>query len=147
MGIMIKLAICDDHEMVREALTAVLESFDGISVVGAGDSLSSLVEVMSCADPDVVLVDVRLGEESGLDVARFIQDTHPMMKIIMLTSFASDEVLVDAFDLGASAFILKSGRPQELVETIRSVAAGAELIDPDAVETARQRLLSARDSG
>jgi DNA-binding NarL/FixJ family response regulator len=146
MGIMIKLAICDDHEMVREALTAVLESFDGISVVGAGDSLSSLVEVMSRADPNVVLVDVRLGNESGIDVARHIHGTHPSAKIIMLTSFAGDEVLVDAFDLGASAFILKSGRPQELVETIRSVAAGAELIDEDVVERARQRLLDARDS-
>ena len=144
---MIKLAICDDHEMVREALAVVLESFDGISVVGAGDSLSSLVEVMSRADPDVVLIDVRLGSESGIDAARHIHGTHPSTKIIMLTSFAGDEVLVDAFDLGASAFILKSGRPQELVETIRSVAGGAELIDEDVVETARQRLLSARDSG
>jgi DNA-binding NarL/FixJ family response regulator len=137
---MITLAICDDHEMVREALTAVLETFDGISVVGAVESFESLVEVVERSSPAVVLVDVRLSGESGLDAARHIRRSHPAVNIIMLTSFAGDEVVVEAFDLGAAAFVLKSGRPQELVETIRLVAGGAQLIDPEVVDAARRRL-------
>lgn len=137
---MITLAICDDHEMVREALTTVLETFDGISVVGAVESFESLIEVVERNSPTVVLVDVRLSGESGLDAARHIRRTHPAVNVIMLTSFAGDEVVVEAFDLGASAFVLKSGRPQELVETIRLVADGAQLIDPEVVDAARRRL-------
>lgn len=137
---MITLAICDDHAMVREALSAVLETFDGISVVGAAESFESLIEVVERSNPTVVLVDVRLSGESGLDAARRIRHSHPAINVIMLTSFAGDEVVVEAFDLGASAFVLKSGRPQELAETIRLVAGGEQLIDPEVVEAARRRL-------
>lgn len=142
---MIRLAICDDHDLVREALAAVLESFDDISVVGAADSLQSLIEVMNSSTPDVVLVDVRLGVESGIDAAQHVHDAYPTAKIIMLTSFGGDQVLVDAFDLGASAFVLKSGRPQELVDTIRQVVDGEELFDPGIVDAARLRLDALRD--
>ncbi len=143
---MIRLAICDDHELVRDALSAVIATFEGISVVGAAESLASLVEVMEKSNPDVVLIDVRLGTETGTDAARFILGDYPTAKVIMLTSFAGDQEVLDAFDLGASAFILKSGRPQELVDTIREVAAGARLFDDDAIQVARSRLESMRVS-
>lgn len=143
---MIRLAICDDHELVREALVAVLESFDDISVVGAAESLESLIEVMDSTAPDVVLVDVRLGAESGIDAARHIHDAYPTAKIVMLTSFGGDQVLVDSVDLGASAFVLKSGRPQELAETIRKVVDGIVLFDSDIVDTARERLKALHDN-
>ena len=146
-SVMIRLAICDDHEMVREALSAVLESFEGISVVGAAESLHSLAEVMGQSNPEVVLVDVRLGTESGIDVARHILGACPSVKIIMLTSFADDQVVVDAFDLGASAFMLKSGRPQELVDTIRAVSTGSNLFDLEDIESARRRLETLQNSG
>lgn len=143
---MITVAICDDHEMVREALTAVLESFVDISVVGVAESLGSLRQVVSQSNPNAVLVDVRLGGESGIDAARHIHDVFPLVKIIMLTSFASDQVLVDAYDLGASAFILKSGRPQELVDIIRDVVAGDVVFDAKMITAARQRLDAMQNS-
>lgn len=137
---MITLAICDDHEMVREALSVVLGSFDDISVVGIADSTGALSELVSRCDPDVVLVDVRLGEESGVDAARRVREMNPRTKVVMLTSFAGDQVLVEASDAGAVGFLLKSGRPHEIAEALREVATGAQLIDGGEVESARRRL-------
>lgn len=137
---MISLAICDDHEMVREALSAVLDSFDDIIVVGIAESPGVLTDVVTRHDPDVVIIDVRLGEESGVEAARRLRDGNPRTKVVMLTSFASDQVLVDAFDAGAVGFLLKSGRPHEIAEAVRAVAAGTRLIDADEVDSARQRL-------
>lgn len=141
----ITLAVCDDHEMVREALAVVLGSFEDISVVGVAESSATLVDVVQGFDPDVVLVDVRLGQESGLDVARHAKAVSPRLKVIMLTSFAGDQVLVDASELGAVAFLLKSGRPHEIADAVRSVAAGEVLIDGNEVAAARRRLSEAAD--
>lgn len=142
---MITLAVCDDHEMVREALAAVLGSFEDIAVVGVAESSTTLENVVRRFDPDVVLVDVRLGQESGLDAARQAKAVSPRLKVVMLTSFAGDQVLVDASDLGAVAFLLKSGRPHEIADAVRSVAAGAVLIDGDDVAAARRRLAEGAD--
>lgn len=141
---MITLAICDDHDMVREALSEVLGSFDDITVVGTADSPRSLADVVGRFDPDVVLVDVRLGEESGVDAARQIRAVNPRTKVVMLTSFAGDQVLVDASDAGAVGFLLKSGRPHEIADAVRDVAAGAHLIDGSEVDEARRRLQELR---
>lgn len=143
---MITLAICDDHEMVREALSVVLGSFDDITVVGIAASPGALTEIVSRYDPDVVLVDVRLGEESGVDAARQVRELNPRTKVVMLTSFAGDQVLVEASDAGAVGFLLKSGRPHEIAEAIRGVAAGAYLIDGHEVDSARRRLQELRTS-
>lgn len=142
---MITLAVCDDHDMVREALAAVLGSFEDISVVGVAESSTTLEDVVRRFDPDVVLVDVRLGSESGLDAARQAKAVNSRLKVVMLTSFADDQVLVDASDLGARAFLLKSGRPHEIADAVRNVAAGALLIDEVDVAAARRRLAEAID--
>lgn len=142
---MITLAVCDDHEMVREALAAVLGSFEDISVVGVAESSTALEDVVRRFDPDVALVDVRLGQESGLDAARQAKAVSSRLKVVMLTSFADDQVLVDAGDLGAVAFLLKSGRPHEIADAVRNVAAGAVLIDGADVEAARRRLAEGAD--
>ncbi|MGA0878151.1 MAG: response regulator [Ilumatobacteraceae bacterium] len=137
---MISLVICDDHELVREALSAVLGAFDDIAVVGIVESPDALSDVVSRHDPDVVLVDVRLGEQSGIEAARRVRELNRRTKVVMLTSFADDQVLVEAHDSGAVGFLLKSGRPHEIVEAVRAVAAGARLIDGDEVDSARRRL-------
>lgn len=137
---MISLVICDDHELVREALSAVLGTFDDIAVVGIVESPDALSDVVSRHDPDVVLVDVRLGEQSGIEAARRVRELNRRTKVVMLTSFADDQVLVEAHDSGAVGFLLKSGRPHEIVEAVRAVAAGARLIDGDEVDSARRRL-------
>jgi NarL family two-component system response regulator LiaR len=85
-------------------------------------------------------MDVRLDGESGLDVARSVVANHPEVKVVMLTSFNSDEALVSAYELGASAFILKSGSSDALVQTIRDVASGMRLINPAEVRVASETL-------
>lgn len=137
---MIRVAICDDHVMVREALAQVIEHEDDVHVVGIADSLNSVNELIEKEVPEVLVMDVRLKGESGLDAARSVVAEHPDVKVIMLTSFDSDEALVSAYELGASAFVLKSGSSDALVQTIRDVASGMRLINPAEVRTASESL-------
>lgn len=139
---MTTVAICDDNALVREALAGVIDLYPDMDVVGISDSSSSLREVVTREHPDVVVIDIRLGTDSGLDVARDVSGLSPVTKVIMLTSFANDTFLVEAHDLGASAFLLKSGTPDELVEAVRSVASGDKLIAQADVDAARDRLKS-----
>jgi two-component system response regulator DevR len=137
---MIRVAICDDHVMVREALASVIEHEDGVHIVGIADSLASTNALIETEVPEVLVMDVRLDGESGLDVARSVVANHPDVKVVMLTSFNSDEALVSAYELGASAFILKSGSSDALVQTIRDVASGMRLINPAEVRVASETL-------
>ncbi len=137
---MIRVAVCDDHEMVREALASVLAHEEGISVVGVSESLETTRSLIDSEVPDVLVVDVRLKEESGLDVARMVVANYPNVRIVVLTSFNSDEALVEAYELGASAFILKTGSADELIHTIRDVASGMRLINPVTVRAAAEAL-------
>lgn len=137
---MIRVAICDDHVMVREALASVIEHEDGVHIVGIADSLASTNALIETEVPEVLVMDVRLDGESGLDVARFVVASYPDVKVVMLTSFDSDEALVSAYELGASAFILKSGSSDALVQTIRDVASGMRLINPAEVRVASETL-------
>ena len=137
---MIRVAICDDHEMVREALAGVIAHEEGIEVVGATDTMATTMDLVDMEDPDVLVIDVRLQNESGLDVARSVIAKHPKIKIVVLTSFNSDEALVQAYELGASAFILKAGSADVLVRTIRDAAAGLRLINSAEVRAAAGEL-------
>lgn len=137
---MIRVAICDDHVMVREALASVIETEDDVHIVGISDSLDSTNQLIETEVPEVLVMDVRLNGESGLDVARSVVASHPDVKVVMLTSFNSDEALVSAYELGASAFLLKSGSSDVLVQTIKDVASGMRLINPAEVRVAAESL-------
>lgn len=139
---MVDIAICDDHVMVRDALASVIAHEDGLKVVGVTDSIASTRELLADRVPDVLVADVRLDGESGLDVARAVLAEHPHVKVIVLTSFDSDEALVAAYELGASAFVLKSGSSDRLIGTIRDVASGMQLINPVEVRRAAESLES-----
>ena len=137
---MIRVAICDDHVMVREALASVIEHEEDVRIVGISDSLESTNELIASEVPEVLVMDVRLNGESGLDVARSVVANHPDVKVVMLTSFNSDEALVSAYELGASAFLLKSGSSDALVQTIKDVASGMRLINLAEVRVASETL-------
>lgn len=138
--VMTTVAICDDHAMVRDALAGVLGLYPDMNVVGVAESRASLHDVIERSHPEVAVIDIRLGEESGIEAARELRDSSPDTKVIMLTSFSDDGYLVEAHELGASAFLLKSGTPDELVEAVRSVALGHMLILDADVAAARERL-------
>jgi DNA-binding NarL/FixJ family response regulator len=137
---MTSVAICDDHVMVREALASVFNQEEGLHVVGISDSISSTRDLLSHEVPDVLIVDVRLDGESGLDVAKMVIAEHPEVKVVVLTSFNSDEALVTAYELGASAFVLKTGSSDDLIQTIRDVASGMRLINAAEVRSASESL-------
>ena len=137
---MTSVAICDDHVMVREALASVFNQEEGLHVVGISDSISSTRDLLSHEVPDVLIVDVRLDGESGLDVAKMVIAEHPQVKVVVLTSFNSDEALVTAYELGASAFVLKTGSSDDLIQTIRDVASGMRLINAAEVRSASELL-------
>ncbi len=136
----IRVLICDDHGMVREALARMLGANDDIEVVASTSSVDETMEVLPQVKPDVAVLDVRLGDGNGTVLARWISQTVPGTKVIMLTSFSSDEAMVHSYMAGASAFLLKNSSANVLIERIRDVNAGMAFIDPVEARAAMTRL-------
>lgn len=139
---MIRVFLLDDHEVVRRGVAAALEAEEDITVVGEeGDGAKALDCIREC-QPDVAVLDVRLGEghSDGIAVCRQITAEFPEVKSLILTSFNSDRALVDAGLAGAAGFILKQIRSNELVDAIRGVASGRRYLDDAAVRLAARRL-------
>lgn len=137
---MIDVLICEDHPMVAHALAKVINDDGDCRVVGIANDKNGSLATCASGNVDVALLDVRLGLESGLDVAEALKKRHPDTKLVMLTAFPSDLALVKAYELGASAFMLKSGAVADLLKTIRDVSRGNQLIDRLSVAEAKKRL-------
>jgi hypothetical protein len=140
MSNVIRVLICDDHGMVREALATMLSAYDDIEVVATTASVAETMQVLPETNPDVAVLDVRLGDGNGTSLARWISQQHPSTKAIMLTSFSSDEAMVHSYMAGASAFLLKNSSAGMLLERIRDVNAGMMFIDPVEARAAMARL-------
>jgi two-component system, NarL family, response regulator DevR len=126
----VRVFLLDDHEIVRNGIRGLLES-DGLSVVGeAGTAAEALARIPSTR-PDVAVLDVRLPDGNGIEVCREIRARHPEVACLMLTSYADDEAHLAAVMAGAAGYVLKQIRGRDLVEAVRSVAAGTSLIDPE----------------
>lgn len=135
-----RVLLLDDHAMVRAGLAAILEAEADIEVVAQAGSSEEALALITESAPDIAVLDVRLGEGSGIDVCRDIRSVHPEIGCIMLTSFADDRAIVDAGMAGAAAFVLKQVRGEELAETIRNVRDGRQLLDPATLRHATERL-------
>lgn len=126
---MIRLLIVDDEAMVRRGLRLVLEAEDDLQVIGeAADGLEALDEAARL-DPDVVLMDVRMPRLDGVEACRRLVATSDA-KVVVLTTFDLDEHLFAAVRAGASGFLLKASRPEDLVDAIRAAHAGNALVEP-----------------
>jgi two-component system, NarL family, response regulator DevR len=139
---MIRVFLLDDHEVVRRGIAAALEAESDLSVVGEAGTADEAMEGIRVHEPDVAVLDVRLGEgeHNGIEVCRQITTEFPAVKVLILTSFDSDRALVDAGLAGASGFLLKQIRSTELVDTIRGVADGRRYLDDAEVRLAGRRL-------
>ena len=127
--------LLDDHEIVRRGIRDLLMLEDDIEVVGeSGTAHEAIEEIVSLA-PDVAILDGRLPDGSGIDVCREVRSRNPAIAALILTSFDDDEALFAAIMAGAAGYVLKQVRGNELVETVRRVAAGQSTLDP-AVTTA-----------
>lgn len=140
----LKVMLVDDHEIVRQGLRSLLEAEGDIEVVAEADSGRSAVSLASAHRPDVVVMDVRMPEGSGVEACRAIRDERPDAQIIMLTSFSDDEALFNSIMAGAAGFVLKQIRGRDLVDAIRTVAAGKSLLDPDVTKRVLERLRKAK---
>ena len=139
---MIRVLICDDHAMVREALTWILNQSDNVEVVASTTGRDDTIDMMSHTDVDVAIVDVRLVDASGLTVASWIRKEKPQCKVILLTAYLSDEVLVEAAEVGAVDVLEKSAASNELLNRVQDVAAGMNFLDGTMLREARDRLNS-----
>ncbi|MFD5819161.1 response regulator [Streptomyces sp. NPDC059618] len=136
----ITVFLLDDHEVVRRGVHELLSTEDDIEVVGeAGTAADALVRIPATR-PDVAVLDVRLPDGSGVEVCREIRSADEDVKCLMLTSYADDEALFDAIMAGASGYVLKAIRGQELLAAVRDVAAGKSLLDPAATARVLERL-------
>ncbi len=139
-GAPVRVFLLDDHEVVRKGVSDLLESEDDLIVVGEAGSAGEALAAVERSQPDVAVLDVRLQDGNGIEVCREIRSAHPDVTCIILTSFADDQALVDAALAGAAGFVLKQVRGNELVESIRKVANGAQLLDSATVRLTMQRL-------
>jgi len=136
----IRVMIVDDHEVVRQGLRAMLETAGGIVVAGEAGGVKESVEVAESVRPDVVIMDVRLEDGSGIEACREVRAARPDIKVVMLTSFADDEALFASIMAGASGYVLKQVRGGDLVQSIRTVARGGSLLDPAVTGVVLERL-------
>lgn len=129
---MIRVALADDQAMVRAGLRMILESQPDIEVVGEAGNGSEAADVARRRHPDVVLMDVRMPVLDGIEGTRLItrDSSGPVPRVVILTTYELDEYVFEALAAGASAFLLKHARPEELVSAIRVVAAGDALLAP-----------------
>jgi two-component system response regulator DevR len=126
----VTIFLLDDHEIVRRGLRDLLEGEDDLVVVGEASTEDEAVRRVPALDPDVAILDVRLQEGDGISACRAIRSTHERTACLMLTSFADDEALLQAVMAGAAGYVLKQIRSTELVDSVRRVAAGEQLLDP-----------------
>lgn len=126
----IRLLIVDDHEVVRIGLGAVLDLTPGMKVVGQARSKADAITQCRRTKADVVLLDIRLPDGSGIEAAREILSAHPNIRILFLTSFADEHTVLEAILSGAQGYVLKDIASSALIRAIKTVAAGQPLIDP-----------------
>ena len=125
-----KIILVDDHEVVRLGLKSLLERHPQFEVIGEAGSAREALEQVAALKPDVVLMDIRLPGTSGIEACEEIVNKYPATRVIMLTSYAEDEMLFSAIRAGASGYILKQIGSTDLIKALESVSRGEALLDP-----------------
>jgi DNA-binding NarL/FixJ family response regulator len=126
----IRVLLADDQALLRMGFRMVLDGEDGIEVVGEAADGASAVQMVGALRPDVVLMDVRMPGMNGLEATERIVAEHPASRVLILTTFDVDEYAFEGLRAGASGFLLKDTRPADLVQAIRTVAAGDAVVSP-----------------
>ena len=138
----IRVFLLDDHEVVRRGLHDLLESEGDIEIVGESGSAREATARIPALRPDVAVLDARLPDGSGIDVCRDVRSTDPSIKALILTSYDDDEALFAAIMAGAAGYVLKQIGAGDLVDSVRRVAAGQSLIDPQLMARVLERVRS-----
>ena len=136
----LRIMIVDDHEVVRDGIKALLAEEAGITIAGEAGGVREAIEQAEWARPDIVVMDIRLPDGSGIDATREIRARLPNTQVLMLTTYADDEALFASIMAGAAGYVLKQVNGGDLVRAIRAVGAGQNLLDPTVTKGVLDRL-------
>lgn len=139
----VRIMLVDDHEVVREGLRTLLTRREGFQVIAQAGSVADAVTEASRAKPDVIVMDVRLPDGSGIEACREIREARPETKVIILTSYADDDAVFAAIVAGASGYVLKQTRGGAVADAIEAVSRGESLLDPGVIQKVMERMRSA----
>jgi DNA-binding NarL/FixJ family response regulator len=137
---MIRVLVVDDHELLRHGLAMLLNSAEGVELVGEARDGNEAVELVGTLAPDVVLMDLSMPEMDGIEATRIISATHPDVAIVVLSSFSERRMVLEAIDAGAVGYLLKDGGMDDIVRAVEAAARGEAPLSPRAA----QAILSAR---
>lgn len=138
----IRVALVDDHEVVRQGLRALLETAPDMEIVVEAGTAAEAIARVPAVHPDVAVLDARLPDGSGIEVCREIRSVDPTIKVLVLTSYDDDEALFAAIMAGAAGYLLKQIKGTDLIAAVRLVATGASLIDPGLTARVLERIRS-----
>src|ERR1700687_3628140 len=136
----LRILLVDDHEVVRDGVKSLINANDDLAVVAEAGSVREAIDQAVRTKPDVVVMDVRLADGSGIEATREIRARLEKTQVLMLTSFADDEALFASIMAGAAGYVLKQIRGGELIRAIREVGAGKSLLDPEVTRAVLDRL-------
>jgi two-component system response regulator DevR len=135
-----RILVVDDHEVVRQGLVALLDRRESFQVVAEAGTVAEAIEQAQRVRPDIVIMDVRLPDGSGIEACREIRAELPETRIVMLTSFPDEEAVLSAIVAGASGYLLKQVRARDLVAALEAVGRGESLLDPAVTEKVLERV-------
>ena len=136
----LRILLVDDHEVVRLGLATLLEDTSGVSVVGEAGSGREALVACDRLNPDLVILDIRLPDQPGVDVCGQIVERWPHIKVIMLTSYANDDLIAEAILAGAAGYVLKQVGNEELLRAIEAARRDEALLDPQVTQRVLQRI-------
>lgn len=136
----LRLLVVDDHEVVRQGLVALLERREAFQVVAEAGTVAESIEQARRHQPDIVIMDVRLPDGSGIEACRAIRAELPATRVVMLTSYPDEEAVLSAIVAGASGYLLKQIRGRDLVAALETVGRGGSLLDPAVTERVLERI-------
>lgn len=142
---MVKVFLVDDHEVVRRGLIDLLSADPDLEVIGEAGSVAAAIAQIPTLRPDVAVLDVRLPDGNGIELCRELLSTMPELRCLMLTSFTSDEAMLDAILAGASGYVIKDIKGMELAKAIKDVGAGRSLLDNRAAAALMAKLRGATE--
>jgi len=126
----LRVLIVDDHEVLRTGTQNVLETADDITVVGGAHDGSSAIEMVGALSPDVALLDIRLPDMDGIELARYLAEHFPGTRVVILSAFDDDDYLRAALSAGVTGYLLKSMSGEKLIAAVRSAGLGTTVLDP-----------------
>ncbi len=136
----LRVLLVDDHELVRMGLRTLLSGAGGFVVAGEAGSVAEAVAAARMYRPDVVLMDVRLPDGSGVEACREIRSALPNVRVLMLTSYADEDAVFSAIVAGAAGYLLKQARADALLDAVRIVGRGGSLLDPAVAQKVLERI-------